>query len=163
MWRVCTITLAMLLIGVQGCNKQPETGMTITHSINGLRLSLPDTLLLDGKPERPTVTESAAGFKVALGVETRRRVKVEASVVLRTAEVEPPGVWHGERNISGRRIHYRIEREEGGSGGAQIDLYAWERCENGYLEYSQGDIVEEPGNPDFSLVWTVIAATQPPL
>jgi hypothetical protein len=156
-----TIALAVALTGAQACHKQPEAMMTITHSSNGLRLSLPESLPLDGAPQRPKVTESAAGFKVALGAESRRRVKIEASVALRAA-TEPPGAWPSERDVNGRRIRYRIDRAEGGSGGTQIDLHAWEPCTNGHLEYAQGDIVEEPGEPDFSLVWTVIVGTQPP-
>lgn len=136
--------------------------MTITHSRNGLSLSLPESLSLDGAPERPTVTETAAGFTFALGAGSRRRVKIEASVALR-AEAEPPGSWPREREIKGRRIHYRIDRGEGGSGGTQTDFHAWEPCANGHLEYAQGDIVEEPGEPDFSLAWHVIVGTQPPL
>jgi hypothetical protein len=135
--------------------------MTITHSINGLRLSLPESLPLDGAPKRPMVTEGPAGFKVALGGESRRRVKIEASVGFRAA-TEPPGAWPSERNVNGRRIRYRIDRAEGGSGGTQVDLHSWEPCTNGHLAYAQGDVVEEPGEPDFTLVWSVIAGTQAP-
>jgi hypothetical protein len=159
--RMYTISLAVVLAGAQACHEQPEPMMTITHSSNGLRLSLPESLPLDGAPERLTVTESAAGFQVALGVESRRRVKVEASVAFRAA-VPPPGAWPSERDVSGRRIRYRIDCAEGGSGGTQVDLHAWEPCNNGHLEYAQGDVVEEPGEPDFSLVWSVIAGTQHP-
>lgn len=161
MRRACVIALAVALAGAQESHKQPVKMMTITHSSNGLRLSLPESLLLDGASQRPAVTESAAGFKVALGAELRRRVKTEASIVLRT-EAQPPGAWPSEHDVSGRRILYRIDRAEGGSGGTQIDLHAWEQCTDGYLEYAQGDVVEEPGEPDFSLVWSVIAGTQPP-
>jgi hypothetical protein len=161
MRRAYAITLAVALVGVQACNKQPGAMMTITHSSNGLRLSLPESLPLDGAPQQPTVTESPAGFKVALGAESRRRVKIEARVAF-LAAAEPPGAWPSERNVNGRRIRYRIDRAEGGSGGTHVDLYAWEPCTNGHLEYVQGDLVEEPGEPDFSLVWSVIAGMQPP-
>ena len=160
MRRAYAIALALALAGAQACHKQPEAMMTITHSSNGLRLSLPGSLPLDGAPQRPKVTESPAGFKVALGEESRRRVKTEASVVFREA-AEPPGSWPNERDVNGRRIRYRIDRAEGGSGGTQIDLHAWEPCTNGHLEYEQCDVIEEPGEPDFSLVWSVIAGTQP--
>jgi hypothetical protein len=147
---------------VLACQDNPR-GMivTITHSGNGLRLSLPEALPLDGVETRPMVTEIADGFKVELGAETQRRVKIEASVALGAAE-EPAGAWPSERYINGRRIHFRIDRAEGGSGGAHIDLHAWERCTNGRLEYAQHDVVEEPGEPDFSLVWRVIAHTRSP-
>jgi hypothetical protein len=155
------LVLAVALAGAQACHKQPEAMMTITHSRNGLTLSLPESLTLDGASERLTVTETAVGFNLALGAGSRRRVKIEASVALH-AEAEPPGSWPRERAINGRRIHYRVDRGEGGSGGTQSDFHAWEPCANGHLEYAQGDLVEEPGEPDFSLAWHVIAGTQPP-
>lgn len=161
MRRVCIIALVVALASAHGCRKQPEKMMTIMHSTNGLRLSLPELLPLNGAPKRPTVTESPAGFKVALGAESRWRVKSEASVALH-AVAAPPGAWPNERNVKGRHIRYRIERMEGGSGGTQIDFRAWEPCTNGHLEYAQGDVVEEPGEPDFSLVWSVIVGTHPP-
>jgi hypothetical protein len=90
-----------------------------------------------------------------------RRVAIEASVALRAGPA-PAGAWPGERDVSGRRIRYRIDRADGGSGGTQFDFQAWEACASGHVEYAQGDVVEDPGEPDFSLVWTVIAGTQPP-
>jgi hypothetical protein len=161
MRRARALVLAVALAGAQACHKQLEPMMTTTHSSNGLSLSLPESLPLDGAPERPTVTETATGFNIALGAGSRRRVKIEASVALH-AEAEPPGSWPSEREINGRRIHYRIDRAEGGSGGTQTDFHAWEPCPNGHLEYAQGDVVEEPGQPDLSLAWHVIAGTQPP-
>jgi hypothetical protein len=130
--------------------------ITITHSNNGLRLSLPGSLPLEGEPKRLTVMESVTGFKVTLGAESRRRVKLEAGVSFCPAE-EPPGNWPFERDVNGRRIHYRIDQAEGGNGGSQFDLHAWEPCTDGHLEYAQGDITEEAEEPDFSLVWHVIA------
>jgi hypothetical protein len=155
------LVLAVALAGAQACHAQSESMMTITHSKNGLSVSLPETLTLDGVAERPTVIETAAGFKFALGAGSQRRVKIEASVSL-LADAEPPGSWPREREIKGRRIHYRIDRAEGGNGGTQSDFHAWEPCTSGHLEYVQGDLVEEPGEPDFSLAWRVIAGTQPP-
>jgi len=58
--------------------------ITITHSSIGLRSSLPESLHLEGAPERPTVAESAAGFNAAPGAGSWRRVRIEASVVLHT-------------------------------------------------------------------------------
>jgi hypothetical protein len=156
------LVLAVALAGAQACHAQPESMMTITHSKNGLSVTLPETLMVDGVLERPTVTETPDGFKLALGARSRRRVKIEASVGLR-AEASPPGAWPNEREINGRRIRYRVDRGEGGSGGTQSDFHAWEPYANGHLEYGQGDLVEEPGEPDFSLAWHVIAGTQPPL
>jgi hypothetical protein len=155
------LALTMALAGSQACHEQPETMTTIAHSRNGLTLSLPESLTLDGAPERLTVTETAVGFKLALASGSRRRVRIEARVALH-AGAEPRGSWPSERELNGRRIRYRVDRGEGGSGGTQIDFHAWEPCANGHLEYEQGDIVEEPGRPDFSLVWRVIAGTQPP-
>ncbi len=135
--------------------------MTVTHAVNGLRLSLPGSLPLDGAPGQLTVVETATGFDVALGAHTRRRVRIEASVRLGPARV-PPGDWPGTREVGGRRIYYRIDRAEGGSGGEQIDFYAWETCANGHLHYAQSDLAEQPTEADFSLVWTLIAGIQPP-
>ena len=133
--------------------------MMTTHSSNGLRLSLPESLPLDGVPHRLTVKQTSGGFQVTLGEASIRRVAIVAGVALREGATAP-GAWPGEREVSGRRIHYRIDREEGGSGGSQVDFHAWEACAHGHLEYAQGDVVEEPGEPDFSLVWRVIAGTE---
>jgi hypothetical protein len=135
--------------------------VSITHSSNGLKLTLPESLPVGGLPQRLTFTQTTAGFQVTLGGGSVRRVAIEASVVLRGGAA-PAGAWPSEREVGGRRIHYRIDRAEGGSGGAQIDFHGWEACTSGHSEYAQGDLVEEPGEPDFSLVWRVIAGTEPP-
>jgi hypothetical protein len=161
MRRAYAATLAVLLAGAPASGSQPEATVTVTHPSNGLRLSLPASLPVHGLPQRLTVTPTNVGFQVALGRETVRRVAIETSVALRGV-APPPGAWPSEREVDGRRIHYRIDRAEGGSGGTQIDFHAWEGCVGGHLEYAQGDVVEEPGEPDFLLVWRVIAGTQPP-
>ena len=158
---VYAVALALLLAGAQACRQGPEATMMIAHSTNGLRLSLPESLPLDGVPQRPAVKETTGGFLVTLGEGSIRRVAIEASVALREGAT-PTGAWPSERDVGVRRIHYRIDRAEGGSGGSQVDFHAWEACAGGHLEYAQGDVVEEPGQPDFSLAWTVIAGTQAP-
>ena len=161
MQRASAMTLAILLVGVQACRKTTETTVSITHSSNGLKLTLPESLPVGGLPQRPTFTQTTAGFQVTLGAGSMRRVAIEARVALR-AGAAPAGAWPSEREVGGRRIQYRVDRAEGGSGGEQIDFRGWEACTGGHLEYAQGDLVEEPAEPDFSLVWSVIAGTEPP-
>jgi hypothetical protein len=161
MRRAYAMALAALLAGALACNRQSEATVTTTHPSNGLRLSLPESLPVAGVPQRLTVTATDVGFQVTLGGEAVRRVAIEANVA-RRGGAAPPGVWPSEREVGDRRIHFRIDRAEGGSGGTQIDFHAWEACAGGHLEYAQGDLVEEPGEPDFSLVWSVIVGTQPP-
>jgi hypothetical protein len=160
MRRAHAVALALLMAGAQACHKQTEATVSIAHASNGLRLSLPESLPVRDLPQRVTIAQTTDGFRVTLGAETVRRVRIEANVALRPGAALA-GAWPEERDAGGRRIHYRIDRAEGGSGGTQIDFHAWETCAEGHLEYAQGDVVEEPGEPDFSLVWRVIAGTQP--
>ena len=152
--------LVVALASVPACHKRSEPTVMSTHSSNGLRLSLPASLPVGGMAQPVAVAPTAAGFQVTLAGQSVRRVAIVASLALRGGPA-PAGTWPEERDVGGRRIHYRIDRSEGGSGGTQVDFHAWEACAGGYLEYAQGDVVEWPSEPDFTLVWRVIAGTQP--
>ena len=162
MRRVRAAAFAMVLANAPACTSHRENTVTVTHSNNGLRLSLPESLAVHGTSQPLTATQTADGFHVAVGADAVRRVAIEASVALRAETPPPPGAWPNTLEIGDRHIHYRIDRSEGGSGGTQIDFHAWEACGGGHLHYTQGDVVEDPGEPEFALVWKVIASTQAP-
>src|SRR5690242_9147888 len=64
------IALAVAIINTQACQKKPQVLMTNTHSSNGLRLVLPESLPVDGIEERLAVTENPSGFIVAFAPES---------------------------------------------------------------------------------------------
>lgn len=158
--RLCASMLAFGLTTATGCREKPQDMVTHVHP-NGIKLSVPATLPLGGAPAPLTVTPTAAGFYVALGADIMRRRKTEASVAFNQSAV-PAGAWPFMRDIDGRRIAYRIDQSEGGSGGSHFELRAWEARGGGYLLYVQSDQAGELDGADFSLAWTVITGVHAP-
>lgn len=148
------------LLALVGCRHRSEPVMTFTHSTEPLRLSMPATIALPDGRDRVMADETARGFHVYPASGLKRRVAIEAWVELHRGEAPPAGPWPEERRIADRRIHYRVDRSDGGNGGTQYDLLAWEPAPGGYLLYRQGDLVEDPGRPDFDLVWEVAEGTE---
>lgn len=156
------LVTVLSVIGLAACHNAPEPLVTTIHSGNRLELSMPSTMQVDSGRDRVVVQETGAGFHVFPASGRRRRVSIEAWVELHPGAPAPDGSWPETKRVGERSIRYRIDASEGGSGGTQYDLRAWEPCPGGYLLYRQGDLVEEPGRPNLDLAWMVIAGTRPP-
>lgn len=134
--------------------------ITKLHSQKPLELSVPESMVWGTERDRSVVQETADGFRVFSASGDRRRVSIEASVELPASDRAPAGAFPEEKVLNGRHLHYRIEESEGGSGGTQYDLVAWEKTSVGYLRYRQGDVVEEPAKPRFDVLWRVVEGTR---
>jgi hypothetical protein len=58
--------------------------------------------------------------------------------------------------MNGTTIYYRESSQSGGSGGTEYLLETWKSCDGGYIKTEQTVQIEH-GDPDFSLIWLVIA------
>jgi hypothetical protein len=114
---------------------------------NGITLMLPRYLVAD-----PTST----GFLVSTPQSRFLRIPEEVSVDLRADAREPKGEWPSTRDFDERVIYFRVDMEEGGSGGSTYILSAWETTQDGYIEVKQHTQAEGLSSPDFSLAWKVI-------
>lgn len=111
---------------------------------NGLFLHLPASL---------SVTETTDGFTVA-----PPPVRSSGPVVIRLRPNEERPVAPGpeRRAVGARELSYRIAKVgEGGSGGAEYALAAWEACPGGHISYHQVEQAET-GEPFYEFAWYVI-------
>jgi hypothetical protein len=124
----------------------------------GLVLSLPDTI--GGR--RVTVDPTATGYEVHC--EPRNvRTPTRALVIFNAGIATPAGLWPQARTVRGATIRYSIQKLGGdivGSGGPEYELRAWEPTRGGHIAYLQH--VQTEDEPDFTLVWAVIAGTTRP-
>lgn len=119
---------------------------------NGLSVRLPDSL---------TTSETDDGFLIVPPGDANAysRYPLEINVTLHRGEEQPDGSWAEQRRIESRVVHYRVEENEGGSGGSEYGLYAWESVPGGYIKYQQW-AQAEMSRPDFKLAWQVIEGTR---
>jgi hypothetical protein len=157
---ILNVSIAILAVCVVACGTKSGKLHTTVHAGNGLELAVPDSLDLGGM-RKIGVEQTATGFRVFPANGGQVRYATEATVDLRGGNAEP-GDWPASSSIDGRTIHYRIDHAEGGSGGAQFELQAWETCASGHLVYHQSDQSEALAKPRFDLVWNVIEGTTPP-
>ncbi|HBE32415.1 MAG TPA: hypothetical protein DDW76_10360 [Cyanobacteria bacterium UBA11369] len=131
---------------------QNEKMMQVAHP-NGLLLNLPQSL---------SVEQTSFGFRVRPQGYQELRSSPEIIVTLYANRQQPEGEWPQVRQIDGRTVHYRVEKEAGGSGGDIHVLSAWEAYPNGYI-FFRGDFqVEAPAKPDFTLGWIAIKGAKAP-
>lgn len=111
-------------------------------------------------PEKYSAEESGEGFVVqpADGSNKNLRYPIEANVAFHKNGKMPKGEWTQQKNIGNRTIKYRIEKQEGGSGGAEYSFSAYESAGNGYIYYEQREQNEDV-QPQFNICWTIIENT----
>lgn len=81
-----------------------------------------------------------------------------ASVSFLSQQQPPEGDWSRQRQIGSRTIHYRLEETEGGMGGKEYELRAWERYPKGIVVYEQSE-QSKSDVPEHAFAWYVIENT----
>ncbi|WP_437947432.1 Tsi3 family protein [Sorangium sp. So ce296] len=149
-WTLAWAPVALALIA---CSPK-ESAVVVTHP-NGLSLSISPALVVR---ERPT------GFVVSTPDSASRRVPVAVELSLRAgpSPASTEGPWPESRDVAGRKVFYRIEESEGGSGGSSYTLRAWARHGSGHVLVEQIAQAEPPAKPEFSLAWTILEGLRPP-
>lgn len=94
---------------------------------NGLMLRLPEELVAKQMPD---------GFLIE---PPSIRGLSYASVTFLSQQSPPEGDWSRQRQIGSRAIYYRVEETEGGMGGKEYELKAWELYPKGIVLYEQSE------------------------
>lgn len=141
-----------------GANRGPSTSQTMNGDSsqqhvhrNNLMVKLPASL---------AVKETSDGFLIepADGSNARARRPVAATVERRAAASFKVPADAEQKTVNGRLINYAVATEEGGSGGAEHTLTAWETTNDGLVVYRQTEQSEHE-TPRFELCWQVIENT----
>lgn len=154
---VLGLVIVIPILALAACGKPAGRLSSMAHP-NGLLLAMPDSIEL-GVMRKIAIEQTTTGFKVQPADQGMVRYVTEATVERRDGDSAPAGEWPEKRTIDGRTVHYRIDRSDGGSGGAEYNFQAWERVAVGYIFYRQYDQAEEPAPPRFDLIWSVIEGT----
>jgi hypothetical protein len=131
---------------------QPEAWVgaelvAVSHP-NGLVLELPQGLYL--------VETTAAGFRIRPKGAQRMRSPFEIRIEV-GGESPPDGDWPQRRELRGHQVRFRLETHEGGSGGTEHVLHAWQTSGEAVLTLQQRVQFEGPGRPEFRDGWAVLA------
>lgn len=118
---------------------------------NGLTVKLPDNL---------TARENGDGFIIEPSDGSNKNVRfpVETFVKLSTGESFRPEEFSLQKSIGNRNIKYRVEKTEGGSGGAEYNFNAVEKIDGGYISYQTAE-QNKYSEPEFKTVWQIIENT----
>ncbi|MBS7813090.1 Tsi3 family protein [Roseococcus pinisoli] len=85
------------------------------------------------------------------------RRTVESLSLTYGANAEPAGAFPARRSLGERMVRYRLDREEGGSGGDEFDLAAWLPCGTGHLLLRFSTQAESPADPALEVAWALLA------
>lgn len=152
----CLILLGFVLaLAATGCStSQPaatrENMREYVHK-NGLTIKL---------PEKFSAEETGEGFVVQPADGSNRNVRypIQAQVTLKKDEIPPSREYSEQKTIGNRTIKYQINKQEGGSGGAEYNFTAQEQIANDVIYYSQSEQSKD-APPEFKLCWTIIENT----
>jgi hypothetical protein len=144
--------LILAAIVLQACSINKEPTIDYIHS-NGLSLKLPAVL---------SAHQLSDGFVVQLAASLQDRAPKQVFVTLRQGASMPAGEWLERKSVAGRLFPFRLDREEGGSGGVSHKLTAWSPYADGYVLIIQVAQAEWPTVPDHSLAWMVMDAIREP-
>lgn len=140
--------VVLAIVGLQACSVHETSIVDHVHP-NGLILRLPTAL---------STRQISDGFVVQLAASLQQRVPQQVSVTLHRGGNIPTGENLEKKSVAGGLVLFRVDREEGGSGGASHTLTAWRAYADGYVQIVQVTQAEWPSVPDHSLAWTVVAA-----
>lgn len=115
---------------------------------NGLTVKLPDNL---------TARENTDGFLIEPSDGSNKNVRVPVEIFVRLRK-DSPGEFSEQKSIGGRKIKYRVEKTDGGSGGEQYDFQAVEAVDDGYISYQTAE-QNKYSEPEFKTVWQIIENT----
>jgi hypothetical protein len=151
------VLLILVVISLQACDsgtvELPETWagrdrVTFTHP-SGLEIELPEGVY--------EVEETATGFRIRPKGAAQMRSPFLIHVK-RATGARPNGAWPQSRRLRERDFRYRVDdSKEGGSGGEEHLLQAWESQADAHLMLEQMVQVEFPMRPDFTDGWAILA------
>ena len=153
--KIKLLLLGFILAMAANCSTSPqavpkENMREYVHK-NGLTIKL---------PEKFSAEETGDGFIVEPADGSNRNVRypIEAQVILKKGEIPPSWENAEEKTVGNRTIKYRINKQTGGSGGAEYNFNAHETIGNDVVYYSQAEQSKDAA-PQFNLAWTIIENT----
>ena len=155
------ILFRLILALAAGCSPSPDApGATTPSPEENAREYVHKNGLTIELPEKFSVEETSEGFIIepAGGANRNVRYPIEAQVILKKDEIPPSREYAEQKTIGNRTIKYRINQNEGGSGGAEYNLTANEQIGDSVIYYSQSEQSEDVA-PHFKLCWTIIENT----
>jgi len=104
--------------------------------------------------------ENDNGFIVepAGGSNQNVRFPVEIKISLHKGKEFPNDDLLKRKDAGNRKISYRTEKDNGGSGGEAYSFTGFEKISDGYIKYSQ-TIQSKYSEPDFQTIWETIENT----
>lgn len=152
---IFTIGLCLLTFAAIGCMTAPqqkaqENTREYVHT-NGLAVKLNKDF---------SAKENDNGFIVepSDGSNQNVRFPIVIQISLYKGEEFPNADSLKRKDVGNRKISYRTEKDDGGSGGETYSFAGFEKISDGYIEYSQ--IVQSKySEPDFQMIWETIENT----
>jgi hypothetical protein len=157
-YAVVAIALVTLLAG-SCCSRQPDVAVHATGAMNVLRH--PSGLALRVPEGSFDVKQTAAGFRLLPVGSAQRRTATEVTVDLRTGQA-PEGSFPQTRKLRGRIFRYRVDVEEGGSGGDEHVLRAFSEAGAQHVWIEEGQTIEPPAKADFAAAWQIADGLEAP-
>jgi hypothetical protein len=104
--------------------------------------------------------ENENGFIVepADGSNQNVRFPIEVKISLNKGKEFPNDDSLKRKDVGNRKISYRTEKDDGGSGGEAYSFTGFEKISDGYIKYSQ-TIQSKYSEPDFQTIWETIENT----
>jgi len=152
---IFTIGLCLLTFAAIGCQTAPEQkvreSMHEYDHPNGLVVKLNKDF---------SARENADGFVVEPADDSNRNVRfpVEIKISLRQGKEFQNSDSLKQKDVGNRRISYRTEKDDGGSGGETYSFTGFEKISGNYIEYSQA-VQSKYSEPDFQAIWETIEKT----
>lgn len=146
-----TLLLVSSLL-LPACSMKSEPTTRLVHP-NGLMLELPASL---------DAQQRLDGFLVTPPGARERRSPQQVSITRHLGAARPPGAWPEQKRVAGRAFSYRVEQNEGGSGGEAHVLTAWTPYPGGYVQVEQTVQSEWPATADHGFAWEVMATLGDP-
>lgn len=146
--------IAVCLSAIGCMTNSPQNAQTnmreLTHP-NGLSVKL---------DEKYSARQTDQGFIIepADGSNQNVRVPVEINVSLVQNIPDQNDNALKTKEFGSRKINYKIEKNEGGSGGELYEFKGFEKVSGGIIEYSQTE-QSKYSEPDFQTLWKTIENT----
>jgi len=148
---VMSVTAA---IAVAACHRRAAGPVVTLAHPNGLVLKVPE--VIDGRGF--SFVQTPAGFAYADPRDVRTPTR--GSVSFNPGVATPAGDWPKTWLVRGRTIHYAVTEREGGSGGAEYELRAWETTRGGHIAYVEDE--QSEWGPEWRVIRTIVDATSAP-
>lgn len=148
------VFLVLAALTITGCASAPQP----KAQENMREYSAKNGLIVKLKPSF-SANETENGFTVEPSDGSNRNVRFPVEIkisLVKGREFSADSLK--QKTVGDRKINYRVEKSEGGSGGESYAFTGFEKVSDGYIEYSQ-ILQSETGEPDFKTLWEVIENT----